>query len=489
MRLNVRSFRLAALAFGSTAALAALVSCAVNPVTGERELALISEDQEVAMGREASGQVASSLGLVEDQELQEYVDGIGQRLAAISERPDLPWQFRVVDDPTPNAFALPGGYIFVTRGMMNLMASEAELAAVLGHEIGHVTARHSVSQMSRAQLAQLGLGLGMILSPELAQLGDLAGTGLQLLFLKYGRDDERQSDELGFRYMLESGYQVAEMADVFRALQSAGELSGASPLPNWLSSHPAEPERIANAQRRAAELASPPADLRVGENEYLSQLDGLVYGPDPRNGFFRDDWFYHPELIFRFRVPSDWQRQNLPQSVQAVSPDQDAAVQLTLVPASSPGEAAQAFFSQQQGLARLGVASREIAGNTAVISEFQAQTQQGAVRGYVSHIAHGGAVYQLVGYAPGGAFDRRARILEDIVTSFEPVTDREILDIQAPRIDIVELPEAMSLTEFARRYPTPISIEQLALINQVSDPNATIPAGRRLKQVVGDEVG
>lgn len=474
-------------------ALAALAcipaGCAVNPVTGERELALISEEQELAMGREASGQVAQSLGLVDDEGLQQYVGRVGRDLASISERPELPWEFRVVDDPTPNAFALPGGYIFVTRGLMNLMASEAELAAVLGHEIGHVTARHSVSQMSRAQLAQLGLGLGMILSPELAQLGDLAGTGLQLLFLKYGRDDERQSDELGFRYMLESGYQVSEMADVFRALLRSGELAGASPLPNWMASHPSEPERIDTAERRVAELSPVPPDLRVGADEYLDQLDGLVYGTDPRHGFFRDDWFYHPELIFRWRIPADWQRQNLPQVVQAVSPEQDAAVQLTLVPAGSPAEATQAFFAQQQGMERLGTSQERLNGNSAVISEFQAQTQQGSVRGYVAHVAHGGAVYQIVGYAPAGAFSQRAPALREIVSSFGPVDDRDVLDVEARRVNIVDLPESMSFEQFASRYPSSIPIEELALINHVDDVNAPIDAGTRLKQVTGDAIG
>src|SRR5690606_26348731 len=204
---------------GATVAAVLLAgACSVNPATGERQLSLISEQQEIAIGGEAAGQVAQQIGLVEHEALQRYVEDVGRRLAAVSERPDLPWQFRVVDDPTPNAFALPGGYIFVTRGLATLLTTEAQLAAVLGHEIGHVTARHSVAQMSRAQLAQLGLGLGMVLSPDIAQLGDLLGSGLQLLFLKYGRDDERQSDELGFRYMLETGYDVEQVDDVFRAL-------------------------------------------------------------------------------------------------------------------------------------------------------------------------------------------------------------------------------------------------------------------------------
>src|SRR5690606_31601808 len=205
---------------------------------------------------------------VENEALQRYVSDVGLRLAATSERPDLPWQFAVVDDPTPNAFALPGGYIFVTRGLLTLLTSEAELAAVLGHEIGHVTARHSVAQISRAQLAQLGLGLGIVLSPEIAQLGDLLGTGVQLLFLKYGRDDERQSDELGFRYMLDAGYDVDEMDDVFRALLRAGELAGQSALPSWLASHPTEAERIESAQRRVEALETRSPDATVGRDRH-----------------------------------------------------------------------------------------------------------------------------------------------------------------------------------------------------------------------------
>ncbi|HSL72783.1 MAG TPA: M48 family metalloprotease, partial [Longimicrobiales bacterium] len=204
-------------------ALMGAAGCATNPVTGERELALVSESQEIAMGKEAVPQVEASIGLVEDAALQTYVRRIGLGLAAQSERPNLPWSFGVLDDPTPNAFALPGGPVYITRGLLSLMDSEAELAAVLGHEIGHITARHSVSQISRAQLAQLGLGVGMILVPSLQGLGNVLGTGMQLLFLKYGRDDERQADDLGFKYALAKSYDVREMDDVFAALQQVSQ--------------------------------------------------------------------------------------------------------------------------------------------------------------------------------------------------------------------------------------------------------------------------
>jgi predicted Zn-dependent protease len=158
---------LAARVFAAIALAGLAGACATNPVTGKQQLALVSEQQEIQLGRETDQQVVQQLGLYPDEDLQRYVDAVGQQLAADSERPELPWTFRVVDDASVNAFALPGGFIYLTRGIMTHFNNEAEMAAVLGHEIGHVTARHSVQQISRQQLASLGLGLGMILAPEL----------------------------------------------------------------------------------------------------------------------------------------------------------------------------------------------------------------------------------------------------------------------------------------------------------------------------------
>src|SRR5712691_5138809 len=182
---------------------AALVAagCAVNPATGSRQLMLISESQEIAMGREYDQEVAASIGLYPDSALQRWIQQFGARLAATSERPNLPWTFHVVDDPVVNAFALPGGYIYVTHGILAHLNSEAELAGVVGHEIGHVTARHSVSQMSKQQLAQLGLVLGTVIEPKLQRYAGAASQSLGLLFLKFSRDNESQADQLGFRYM------------------------------------------------------------------------------------------------------------------------------------------------------------------------------------------------------------------------------------------------------------------------------------------------
>src|SRR4029079_9031364 len=198
------------LAAAGSAALAAFlaVGCSVNPATGKQQINIISESQEIQMGREADQQVVAEMGLDDDPKAADDFSRLGKELAAHSERPNLPWSFKIVDDPAVNAFALPGGFVYVTRGLMTHLTNEAELVAVMGHEIGHVTARHSVNQMSKQQIANIGLIAGAIFRPDIAQgpLGQLAGQGVGLVFLKFSRDDERQADELGLRYMRGENY-------------------------------------------------------------------------------------------------------------------------------------------------------------------------------------------------------------------------------------------------------------------------------------------
>jgi predicted Zn-dependent protease len=460
-----------------------MAGCTTNPVTGEPQLSLVSEPQEIEMGKQAAEQTRQSIGLVKNDGLQNYVRQVGTKLAADSERPELPWSFQVVDDPTPNAFALPGGFIFVTRGLMTYMNSEAELAAVLGHEIGHVTARHSVQQISRAQIAQLGLGVGMIFVPELQQFGNLLGSGLQLLFLKYGRDAERQADELGFRYALQEKYDVREMDDVFMSLQRIGNQEKRSPLPTWAATHPDEGERIETAQKRIAEL--PPGALegtRIGESEFLAHIDGLIFGDNPRQGYFEHNRFMHPDLAFQMTFPDGWKTQNLPQAVVGVSPRQDAAIQLTLG-RGDPARAAEQFLSQQ-GLRAGQVARRNVNGLPAVLAEFAAQTQQGTVQGLVGFISYRDTTYQVVGYTSAQGYADVQRALLDTIESFGPLTDSAALNVQPHRIDIVTLPRAMTVREFARAYPSKVDEQTLALINEVADANAQFPAGKRVKRVV-----
>src|SRR5678815_2958019 len=445
-----------------------VAACATNPVTGKRELSLVSEQQEIQMGQQGAQQVAQEIGLINDQALQNYLQNVGAALAAKSERPNLPWTFRAVDDPSPNAFALPGGYVFVTRGLLDLMNNEAELASVLGHEIGHVTARHSVHQMSEQQLAQLALGVGAILSPTVAQLGNVASQGVGLLFLKYSRDDERQADDLGFRYALNQGYDVRYMDDVFRSLQRLGEASKESPLPSWLATHPGEAERIQTIDSKLAQLQ--PAQLantKVNAREYLQRVNGLVYGADPRNGFFQGNTFYHPDLRFQISLPSGWQGQNLSQAVIAVSPQQDGIIQLTLAQGNSPEAAARAFLSQK-GIQAGQASQQTVNGVPAVASTFQAQTEQGVIQGLAAFFTYNGATYQVIGYAPAQRFGAYESAFRQSLGSFAPVTDSRVLNVQPKKLNVVSLPQQMTLAEFAQRNPSTIPLAELAIVNPVS---------------------
>lgn len=468
-----------------TAAAAAVVlgSCARNPVTGQRELVLVSESQEISMGQQAAQQAAASIGLVDDAELQRYVSRIGMRMATESQRPNLPWSFQVVDDPSPNAFALPGGFIFVTRGLLTMMRDEAELATVLGHEIGHVTARHGVQQMSRAQLAQIGLVAGSILSPQIAEMSGLASQGLQLLLLRYGRDAEYQADDLGFEYALNDNYDVRAFVSTFTSLARASQLAGASPLPTWLSSHPYPEDRIARNQQRVASLDRSLDGTVRRSSEFLDQIDGLVYGSNPRHGFFRDNIFHHPELRFRVAFPDGWQRQNMTQAVVAISPQEDAIIQLTIAGNASPDDALRAFLSQE-GVQAGQAGTQMLNGNPAAVGTFQAQAEGGVLQGIVAMVQHGGNTYQVIGYSPAQRYSAYSNSFQQSLGSFRVETDQQVLGVQPDRIRIVRLPSAMTLAQFNSRYPSTISIDELALVNQVEGAGSTMAAGTLAKQVV-----
>jgi len=457
--------------------------CARNPVTGQLQLALISEAQEIQIGQEGAADVRRSLGLVADPVLQEYVQGIGARIAANSERPTLPWSFEVVDDPTPNAFALPGGPIFITRGMMNLMSTEAQLATVLGHEVAHVTARHHVTRLSRAQLAQVGLGVGGILFPQVQALGDIAGVGLQLVFLQHGREAERQADDLGFRYSLDQGYDVREMAKVFHSLQRLGDTQQRSAIPGWLQTHPAPADRIQAVEARLAEMALTGGQLRIGRQDYLNRIDGLVYGVNPRNGFFQDERFLHPDLRFQAIFPRGWQTSNMAQAVVAVSPQQNALIQLSLAQDASPDAAARRFLGQQGVSA--GQSSRTtINGLPAVLAGFQAQTEQGILQGTIGWISYEGRVYQILGYTPAANYRASEQAFLQSIRSFAPLTDPTALAVQPNRIAVVRTTETMTLEAFNQRFPSEIPIAELAILNEVASANSTLPAGSLVKRVV-----
>lgn len=462
-----------------------LTGCAVNPATGQRQLTLMTESQEIQMGREAHPQILASMGLYPDEDLQDYVQELGEELAASSERPELPWSFKVLDDPVINAFALPGGFIYVTRGIMAYLDSEAELAGVLGHEIGHVTARHSVNQISRAQLAQLGLGVGMALAPELQRFQGLASTGLQLLFLKFGRDDEHQADELGVRYMSREGFDPAQLSGVMAML---GEVSGGEGgrVPEWLSTHPNPENREESILEMAAQTPVSAQEPRVGREAYLSRLDGLVFGNDPREGFFRDNHFYHPEMAFQLTFPPQWQTANLKTAVQGQSQDQDAFMVLTLAEAADP-EAALRSFSGQAGVDALRINRDPINGIPATSLDFVYREEGQEGQGQVAFIQHEETLLQLLVFATPSAWQQQGGILEGSVRSFRTLTDPDFLSVEPARLRIVTVPSAMTLDAFLRREGVQDEADTIRKLNRL-DGNPTLERGRIMKVPAGERL-
>jgi len=479
--------------FGRSAIAALIVSClfgagcAINPATGKRQLMLVSESQEIALGRENDKTITAQMGLYDDDALQAYVQWLGRRLAARSERPGLEWTFRVVDDPVVNAFALPGGYIYITRGILAHMESEAELAAVIGHEIGHVTARHSASQISKAQLAQAGFNVGAILAPEqAARFGNLAQSGLGLAFLKFGRDDERQADDLGLRYMVAAGYDARQMADVFDMLDRVSASSGAGGTPGWMSTHPAPENRRERAEARIAALNYDFTQSSVGRQEFLQRIDGMAFGVDPRQGYFKDRLFLHPELGFRMEFPEGWKLQNLRQAVAGLSSEEDAVVQLTLSGERTPEAALEKFFARD-GVTRTGPAMVSISGLRTAGDGFLLENEPGKLKGRVGFVEHEGRVFQLVGYAPEYRWSVYEAEVRRTMASFDRLTDRRALDVGAKRLQIVQVDRAMTLDEFASRHSASVPTKTLALINRI-DEGDRLATGRSYKIVTGGEL-
>ncbi len=461
------------------AAVAVFPGCAVNSATGQRQLLLIGEQQEIKMGLEADKGIQGQMGLYPDPAMQEYIQDLGARLAALSERPNLPWTFRVLDDPIVNAFALPGGYIYVTRGILSHFNSEAELVSVLGHEIGHVTGKHGVERASKAQLATVGLGVAAVTGGR--QAADLAGQGLGLLFLKFSRADERQADDLGLRYLSRGGYQPDEMPKVFRTLERVSTAHGGGRVPGWLSTHPDPGNRAERISQQIASLPADPNRTVVNRDSYLERLDNMNYGENPRVGYTVDNVFYHPDMAFQLTFPQGWKVVNQPQLVAAVSPDQDGFVVLSLARKDTPEEADREFFSANN-LERGDRWQRDF-------NYFRTQpdANQNRIVGLVGFFNYAGNVFQLLSYTKDDKWSPYSRSMEDSVGSFKRLTDRRYLDVEPKRIDVVKLNRAMTLTEFAEKYPSTIDLPTLAILNGVAE-DARLEAGQSVKRITGGKL-
>ena len=474
------------------------VSTGVNPVSGNTRAYGYSWEEEVELGEKADKQIQNQYGVYEDEELQQYVDEVAQEVLAKSHirRPETAqkfreteFYFRILDSPVINAFALPGGYVYVTRGLMAHLNNEAQLAMVLGHEIGHVEARHASQQAARQQFTQGLLIGGAVLGQATLggntgrQVLNLGGTAAQILSLSYSRDNERESDRLGVEYAVKAGYEAAEGAAFFESLERVREQSGQS-VPAWQSTHPdpgARKRTIPKVARKWQEKVGQPATL-INQDAYYDALRSTVLGKNPRQGFTEDDVFYHPELALRFSVPGQWTVENQPRQVAIIEPDQAAYLLFGFSQSDTP-EAAAREFAGQDGLSVQENRRETVNGYDAQRVLAEGETQQGqTLRLLVYFIAYDDRVYKFQGITTAERFGTYRRTFERSMGSFNRLTDAQKLNVEPTRITIRPAGQQASFRTFVDegRLPEGMTEGDLAIINQL-DLGEAVASDRFLK--------
>ena len=442
-------------------------ACAVNPVTGKKQVVLMSEAQEIAIGQQSDPEVIAFFGLYEDPDLQKFITEKGLEMAAVSHRPKLDYHFKIVDSPVINAFAVPGGYVYFTRGIMAHFNNEAEFAGVLGHEIGHITARHSVIQQRNQMLGQIGLIAGVVLVPELADFAEPLSQGMQLALLSFGRDAERQSDELGVEYSSRIGYDASEMAGFFKTLERQGAQEGGSEVPEFLSTHPSPAERNTTVAKLAEDwkaklnLTNP----SVNRDAYLKRIDGIVLGEDPKQGFLENSVFYHPVLKIQFPTPQGWNFQNTPQQVQMAPQAGDALMGLTLASGGTMEQISQKILEQYQ-LELVDSKKETINGLPAFLMIADQKQEQGTIRVLSALIEFGGNTYSILGISELSKFELYLPVFLSTVRNFKELKDSEKLNRKPDLVRIKTVPQKMTLEAALKSFNMPKErFEELAILN------------------------
>ena len=470
------------------ALLAWAAACATNPVTGRREFSFMSEAQEVAIANESEPQIKEEMGVYNDPELQKYVSDIGWRMAKISERAHLPWRFTVVDVPAVNAFAVPGGAIYVTRGILPFLDNEAELAGVIGHEIGHVTARHSAQQYTRQISGQAGLIALGVFVPAARPFGELSAQALGVLFLRYGRDDELQSDALGAGYESKLGWDPAGVPAFLSTLgrldEAAGDRRG---VPNWLSTHPDPLSRVDEIQPVVQKLKAAGGSFATNRDAFTARIDGIVYGDNPEQGIARGSAFLHPVLRFRIDFPDRWEIANSPQQVVAKAPGADVFMLLQLVE-QPRGRNIQEIGQTSMNSAGFRFVSGErttINGLEAFVGVYDGQIQDfGRVSARAAHIAYDGKVYVVAGLVAPEAFQQADNAFSSSIRSFRSMSAAEAENIRPNRVDFYVVRAGDTWQSIAERSGGVITPATLAVMN-TSTPGSMPQPGSRIKIVVG----
>ena len=474
------------------AAILLIPSCAVNPVTGKKQLMLMSEAQEVALGAQYDPSVVSTFGVYNNQELLDFVTLKGTEMGRISHRPNLEFHFKILDSPVINAFAVPGGYIYLTRGILAQFNNEAELIGVLGHEMGHVTARHSASQQSKQQLGQLLLVGGMIASEKFREFGQYASQGMQLLFLKFSRDNEREADRLGVEYSSKIKYDSHKMADFFDVLNKMQMGSDHAGVPTFMSTHPDPGDRYNSVHQKSKEWQDSLqySNWTVNADNYLRMIDGLVYGDDPRQGFVEANIFYHPEMKFKYPIPPGWNLVNSPMQVQMAPENGKAMLIFSLTQQKTLEEASQQTL-KDLNLTVLSTKSAivnklpAIATVSQQVSQDQQTGQEQVIKVMSYFIQYNNAIYVFHGVASDVDFNSYFRIFESTMVNFDRLTENSKLNVKPKRIKVQTVQRSGTLSDAFKYFGVPQNqTNELALLNNL-ELSDQVQKGKLIK-IIGD---
>lgn len=466
-------------------------ACATNPVTHKREFNIVSESQEIQIGQESHPQVIRQYGVYDEKPaLTRMVDSVGHRLAAISERPNLPWHFTILDTPMVNAMAIPGGFVYITRGMLERINSEDELAGVLGHEITHVTARHAAQQMSRAELAQVGMVLGSVVAgPEATQAyGQLAELGMNLLFQRYSRGQESQADLVGTGYVARAGWNPIGSERMLMALQRLDKHPAAG-IDKYFLSHPDPAKRVRDVEKKVKEIAAqnPAALAREPDRAaYVSLTDGLMTGNSTERVVIRGDTIYDRGHGLILQTPAGWTATAAEGMLFAMTPRGGQSSDAFMVQEVENRELQGSNFQdavrnrlQQMGLQFAG--SRQAAaatGQTFTIDVWNGQTESGPVGVETTEFPHGDhtAIFMFL----SRNVTQYNSPLTDVIrrASIDPARARSV---QPARIHVVTSRAGETWSEIARRATgNAADAEEVANINGF-DVKQLPPAGTMLK--------
>lgn len=465
-------------------------NCAVNPVTGKSQIMLMSEAQEIKLGQDYDPQVVSTFGLYHNDAVLNFASQKANEMGKISHRPGLQYNLKLLDSPVVNAFAVPGGYIYLTRGILAQLNNEAELIGVLGHEMGHITARHSASQQTKQQLGQILLIGGMVASQRFAQYANQAMQGMQLLFLKFSRDDERQADALGVEYMSKIGYDAHRMADFFQVLNKMSIGSDHAGVPTFMSTHPDPGDRYNSVNRQASSWQDSlqRSAWLVNTDNYLRIIDGLIYGDDPRQGYTENNIFYHPELRFRFTYPAGWQFQNSPMQIATAPSDGKAMIVFTFANQETPDEAAKAV-SGELGLTPLESKTISVNGLPGIavmarqVTQDQSTGSQQANQLLSYYVNYDGRIYVFHGVSAEADFMNYKPLIESTLNSFAALTDPAKLNVKPKKIIIKSVTKPGTFSQVLASFNVPQQqMPELSLLNNI-ELSANVEQGRLIKTI------